>query len=248
MGAADMRALIGARASRAARWAALVAGLEREGVTCCVLTPARTDRWPEHWHKSRSPEAAEAWRGALEHERVSVAVVDGWRGLSDDLVRVAARAGVPCVLYLDEHDATCALGTRLRATDGAACDAVEGFHPCLGCASEAPPRATWVPVEQRPLIFGRRRAALAAELAAARAVVVPSDAHAARLARHGAALTGPPVVIAGGLETVSPAQLVAWRAVLRGASERGAPSVAPEAWFEARLAAEELRAWDTHAP
>lgn len=243
-----MRVLIAARAARNARWAGLAAGLEGAGLSCRVVSPTRSDRWPEHWHKSRSPEAAESWRAALVAERASVAVVDGWRGTSDDLVRVAARAGVPSVLFLGEHDATCALGTRLRATDGAHCDAVEGFHPCLVCAAEAPPRATWVPGEQRPLLFGRRRAALAAELAAARVVAVPSEAHGALLERHGASFTGPPTVIEGGAEAATPARLDAWREVLRAAHERAAPSVPPEAWFEARLAVEELRAWDARAP
>src|SRR5687767_9617037 len=98
MGATVVRVLIAARPARAARWAGLASGLEQAGFTCRVLSPPRTDRWPEHWHKSRSPEAAEAWRAALTVQRASVAIVDGWRGMSDDLVRVAARAGVPCVL------------------------------------------------------------------------------------------------------------------------------------------------------
>jgi hypothetical protein len=242
-----VRVLIAARAARAARWEGLAAGLESASVTCRVLSPTRSDRWPEHWHKSRSPEAAEAWRTALETERVSVAVVDGWRGMSDDLVRVAARAGVPCVLFLGEHDATCALGTRLRATDGAPCDAVEGFHPCLACAAEAPPRATWVPTEQRPLLLGRRRAALATELAAARVVAVPSEAHAVLLARHGASFATPPTVVEGAPGAVTPAVLEVWLGGLRTALARGVPSVPPEGWFEARLAAEELRAWDERA-
>lgn len=243
-----MRVLIAARAARAACWAGLAAGLARAAVTCHVFSPTRTDRWPEHWHKSRSPEAAESWRAALSAERASVAVVDGWRGMSDDLVRVAAQVGVPCVLLLGEHDATCALGTRLRTTDGAFCDAVEGFHPCLACASEAPPRATWVPVEQRPLLFGRRRAALAAELAAARVVAVPSEAHAELMTRRGAAFVTLPTVLAGAPDAATPAALDAWLGALRTALARGAPSVPPEAWFEARLAAEELRAWDASAP
>ena len=226
-------ALVATSEGRAAGWAdtALEVGLELVALT-------RSDLWPEHWHKSRSPEVGAQWRAALATRHTDVAVVDGWSGTSDDLVRIAARAGVPSVLLLDGHEATCALGSRLRSSDGAACDAVEGLHPCLACAAAGPPRASWVPADQQPLRWMKRRMALDAEFAAARVVGARSAPHAQDLRGRGVA---PP----GGLHVLDSAD--AWRAALHAALGAGAPSVPAEGWFEARMAAEELSAWDAGA-
>ncbi len=208
------------------------------GVALEVVVLTRSDLWPEHWHKTRSPEVADRWRAALTAHAPEVAVVDGWLGASDDLVRVAARANVPSVLILDGHEATCALGSRRRSSDGAPCDAVEGLHPCLSCASAAPPRANWLPQDEQVLRFMQRRTALEAELAAARVIGARSRSHAAVLCARGIAPPNGPVV----LDSAD-----SWHAALQRAHSAGAPSVAAEGWFEARMTAEGQRAWDAAA-
>ena len=228
-----LRVLAATTPARSESW---LGGLQGVALEVVVLT--RSDLWPEHWHKSRSPEVAERWRDALKAHAPDVAVVDGWLGASDDHVRVAARASVPSVLILDGHEATCALGSRRRSSDGTPCDAIEGLHACLSCASAAPPRADWLPQDEQVLRFMQRRTAIEAELATARVIGTRSRPHAAVLRDRGVALPSGPVV----LDSAD-----SWQAALYRAHSAGAPRVAAEGWFEARMTAEGLRVWDAAA-
>jgi len=200
------------------------------------LSFARGDPLPDHWHKSRHIASEHALAAAVRELGIELVHVHHWQGLSRSLVLAAARAGVPSVVSLHDAWIACPIGSRVRPSDGAACDATVGAHPCLTCASEAGPRTPWVPLEQSFLLLAERQRDLARELELARVRWITSAALAEPLARWFAH----PVQ----LELLAEPDLAALVRGYRAALAQGVPAVPAEEWFEARILAEAARAWD----
>ncbi|HYC76320.1 MAG TPA: glycosyltransferase, partial [Planctomycetota bacterium] len=116
---------------------------------------------------------------ALEATRPDVLHVHHWINLGDDLVRRAARRGIPSVVTLHDFYATCALFFRLPDAS-APCDATQGAAACGPCLGGR------FGVDRGEIEFRveTRRAAFDAELRAAAAATVPSEAHRRALAPH----------------------------------------------------------------
>lgn len=141
----------------------------------------RTDLHVDHWQKSGSTAVARLFRELLRRERPDVLHLHHWRRLTRDLVHGAALEGVPAVVTLHDHWTTCLVATRVRPDTLATCASELAANPCLACAQRLPPKTPWVPIEAQYMALSERGRDLARELALARAVTVPSAAHAAAL-------------------------------------------------------------------
>jgi hypothetical protein len=201
----------------------------------------RADPWPEHWQKTASTTAARAFRAALAEERPDVLHVHHWRGLTRELVLLAARAGVPAVVSLHDAWTSCPIGTRVLPDSGRACDAVVGVHPCVACASSVPPRTPWVPREARYMALAERQRDVEQELRLARVVLAPDAARAEERKRF----LGP-ACAALAIEAVAADDAAAHRAVYARAVAAGAPAVpaAKDDWYGERMRAFVEEQWD----
>ena len=159
---------------------------EEDGVR--VHTLARGDLYFDHWQKSNSPGIGAAWRELLQRERPDLVHVQHWLRLTDELVLGAARQGIPAVLSLHDHFASCLLVSRAHPKEGRPCEREAGALECVRCAVAHPPRTPWIPLEHQLLAFEARRGRLATEARLARRRVVPSRSHAQALQRW----AGPP--------------------------------------------------------
>ena len=200
-----------------------------------ALAFVREDRLPDHWHKSRDPGCERALTDAVRALGIELVHVHHWQGLSRSLVLAAARAGVPAVVSLHDAWIACPIGSRVRPAIGA-CDSVVGAHPCLACAAETGPRTPWVPMEQSFLALAERQRDLQRELELARVRWITSHELALRLERW----FGAPVRA----EPMFEPELEPLVAGYRAALVQGAPQVAAEEWFGARMQAEAQRSWD----
>jgi hypothetical protein len=200
-----------------------------------VLAFVRGDRLPDHWHKSRDPGCERALMDTVRDLGIELVHVHHWQGLSRSLVLAAARAGVPAVVSLHDAWIACPIGSRVRPAMGA-CDAVVGAHPCLACAAETGPRTPWVPMEQSFLALAERQRDLQRELELARVRWITSPELALQLERW----LGAPLRT----ESMFEPELERLVAGYRAALVQGAPRVAAEEWFEARMQAEAQRNWD----
>lgn len=232
------RAQIEARLLRAAGhevWLATPHRVQEDSRSALVF--ARHDRLPDHWHKSRELGCERALSDAVREFGIELVHVHHWQGLSRSLVLAAARAGIPSVVSLHDAWIACPIGARVRPA-GDACDAVVGAHPCLSCASEAGPRTPWMPMEQSFLALAERQRDLQQELELARVRWITSRELALRLERW----FGAPVRA----EPMFEPELERLVAGYRSALAQGAPAVAAQEWFEARMQAEAQRSWDEH--
>lgn len=99
--------------------------------------------------------------------------------LSDDVIRRFALRGIPAVFTFHDFFPTCALFFRLRR--GAdPCDATQGLQACGPCLGEH----LGLPAEPMGRLARLREREFRLELAAARAVLAPSQAHADALEPH----------------------------------------------------------------
>ncbi|MDA1264403.1 MAG: hypothetical protein O2816_04915 [Planctomycetota bacterium] len=207
----------------------------------------RADPYPEHWMRESCVAVTRLVRGLVGELEPDVMHVSAWTGLTADLVLVAARAGVPAVIELRDHRATCLLGDRVRPESGAACAETYGPYACVRCAAQVPPKPSWVPTDMAYLSFGQRAAALGRELALARARLVPDEDHGEALVRALGAEIGPLLVAPSDEHP----DRVAFHLGLYGrVVELGPPGpseVGDEAWFEERLRAADEAAWDAAA-
>ncbi|MCB9914255.1 MAG: glycosyltransferase [Planctomycetes bacterium] len=160
---------------------------EQDGVR--VVRVTRPDLYHDHWQKSRSVRVNAVFRELLRELAPDVVHVLHWLRLSRELVAVAARAGVPSVVSLNDAWTSCPLGFRVDPRSGAVCEREYGGTACVPCAGSVPPRTPWVPLEAAFLEARPREQDLARELAWARVLLAPSRAHAARLARFTFGLT-----------------------------------------------------------
>jgi len=206
----------------------------------------RTDAAPGHWQRSRSAAAARLVRALLREEAPDLVHVLSWRGLTHDLVALAAEAGVRAVVTLSDPWFGCLVGDRVRRGAGLEpeprCAEPLGPSPCLGCAEAAFGRTPWVPIEARFLAVAERRRDVLRELELARRVIVP-DAAAAEAARR--ALASDLARVA--FEALGPAPDAAAQASVYASALAGpapAPTSREPEWWVERMQVESERAWD----
>jgi glycosyltransferase involved in cell wall biosynthesis len=190
------------------------------GTSLRLVRIRRGDLYFDHWQKSRSPGVARVFQELVRAERPDVVHVHHWIRLTRDLVACAARAGAPAVVTLHDHWVGCPIAFRVRPDTRAACDAPVGPHPCAACAGKTVPRTPWVPVGAAFLAVAERQRDLARELELARAIVVPTRAHAHALQRFLGSGGGP----LAERTHVLPPVLEDW-----AAAEPSAPPPAPDA-------------------
>jgi len=151
------------------------------GNSFSVVKIERSDPYFDHWQKHRAPRTSRVAVELMVEHRIEVLHVHHWVRLSTDLVRRAARAGIPSLVSLHDHYATCLLGWRVHPTEEAVCKRKFAPLACSLCAAAVPPRTPWLPLEEQALSAATRMQAIAAELDAARCILVPSMAHAESL-------------------------------------------------------------------
>jgi glycosyltransferase involved in cell wall biosynthesis len=147
----------------------------------------RPDLYFDHWQKGRSAPVGRAFDALLADFRPDVLHLQHWLRLSTDLVRRAARVGIPSVVTLHDHTTTCLLNWRAHPVEQAPC--LRTFDPmgCAACAGHVPPKTPWVGLEQQIVRAASRQQDLGSELRVARAVIVPSQAHGESLLHLGLA-------------------------------------------------------------
>jgi len=144
----------------------------------------RADLYFDHWQKSASARASLAFRDILREEKPDVVHVHHWIRLSRDLVHRSALEGVPAVVTLHDLWTTCLVTFRVRPESGEFCTVKLAPSPCIKCAAQVPPRTPWSSFESQGIAMLERSADLARELELARAVVTPTQAHGAAVARY----------------------------------------------------------------
>lgn len=160
----------------------------------------RGDLYFDHWHKSREPRVARAFAAALERERPDVVHVHHWVRLTDDLVAVAARLGVPAVVTLHDLWTTCLLTFRVRPDTRRFCELEQAPANCLDCAGVLRPRTPWVSRDEGERRFAARVASLRRELSLARVRIAASASHAATVGRFLAAEDAPVELLPPGVD------------------------------------------------
>ncbi|WP_419192478.1 glycosyltransferase [Engelhardtia mirabilis] len=138
----------------------------------------RGDLYFDHWQKGREPRVSRAFAEILRSERPDVVHVHHWVRLSNDLVAVAARCGIPAVVTLQDLWSTCLLTFRVRPDTRSFCEAEMAPDPCLDCASVLRPRTPWMSRAQAEARFGERTAFLRRELDLARIRIAACGSHA----------------------------------------------------------------------
>jgi glycosyltransferase involved in cell wall biosynthesis len=131
----------------------------------------RADLYFDHWHKTREPRVAAAFRALLDSEQPDLVHVHHWVRLTDDLVATAARAGIPAVVSLPDLWTSCLITFRVRPDTRRFCDVPLAPDPCLQCASILEPPTPWVERAQAVDLLERRRASVMRELSLARATI-----------------------------------------------------------------------------
>ncbi len=143
----------------------------------------RADLYFDHWQKSASERAGQAFRAVLRESAPDLVHVHHWIRLTRDLVACAAREGVPALVTLHDLWTSCLVTFRVRPDTKEFCEVPLAPHPCLDCAALLPPRTPWVSRESQMLALAERRADLVRELRLARAVIAPTRTHAEHVAR-----------------------------------------------------------------
>ena len=155
-----------------------------EGKSVRVRRIHRADLYFDHWQKSGSVKAARAFRTILQEERPDLVHVHHWIRLSRDLVANAAELGIPACVTLHDLWTSCLVTFRVRPDTGEFCEVPLAPDPCLACAALLPPRTPWVTREAQHVALFERTRDLARELQLARAVIVPTRAHASAVGRY----------------------------------------------------------------
>lgn len=138
----------------------------------------RSDAYFDHWQKGHSPVAGRMFEELLAAERPDVVHVQHWIRLSRDLAVRAARLGIPSVVTLNDLWSTCLVAFRVHPAERAFCERPLAPENCLDCAAYVPPRTPWLDHAEQAAEVEAHRAAVAAELRAARVLVAPSGVHA----------------------------------------------------------------------
>lgn len=204
----------------------------------------RADAAPDHWQRSRSAAVAALMRALIREEAPDLVHVLSWRGLTHDLVALAAEQGVRAVVTLAEPWFACLVGDRVRrdVAEAGACAAPLGPMPCLACADRAHGPTPWVPIEARYMAVAERRRDALRELRLARRVVVADEASADAARR---ALSDPlaDVEFAFAADPRDAARIASIHADARRSPAPASAAKAPDWWVE-RMESEAERAWD----
>ncbi|MBK8974698.1 MAG: glycosyltransferase [Planctomycetes bacterium] len=128
----------------------------------------------------RRPRLQRVVDALLGEQRTDVLHVHHWALLTTGLLRGARQAGIAGVATLHDVWSTCPRFFR-RPPDGVTCPPADGRDECVGCVLQALPHLGEVGARDG---IAQRDAELRAELAAARALTVPSAACGDRIRRH----------------------------------------------------------------
>ncbi|MCA8948090.1 MAG: glycosyltransferase [Planctomycetes bacterium] len=122
-----------------------------------------------HWHKRHSAAVSRDVEALLARERPDVLHVHHWLRLTDDLVRIGARLGIPTVTTLHDFGATCPIVHRVRQDTRTFCSAMPAAEPCSACATRHYLPVPWIGED---VAAQRYRDWLAASIAELRASTV----------------------------------------------------------------------------
>ncbi|MEZ6194181.1 MAG: glycosyltransferase [Planctomycetota bacterium] len=122
------------------------------------------------------PEASRLFEETLLAERPDLVHVLHWHRLSNDLVTVAVRVGVPAIVMLQDLWVSCSRFFRMPRP-GVSCDRDESVEACGPCTAELRP----MEAGQFAVSLALRRESLRQELRLARLVTYSSPSHRARL-------------------------------------------------------------------
>ena len=125
----------------------------------------------EHWTRSLCPDASALFRDVVKSVRPDIVHIQHWYRLSRDLAEQATRLDVPVVCTLHDLWTSCPRIFRIR--DESFCERPLGSENCLSCV----PRFPWMddPMTAREIDLFRDD--FVQELALARRIIVPSEAH-----------------------------------------------------------------------
>src|SRR5574337_460103 len=132
----------------------------------------RADGRDYGWMDGYDPEVEQVLRSTLTSFRPDIVHVHHWHRLTNNLVAICADLGIPVVVTLHDVWTSCPKIHRIR-WNGAFCVEPPATAPCLTCAERAP----WQSDEEISRVLALRREIVEAELALAKAVIVPSEAH-----------------------------------------------------------------------
>jgi glycosyltransferase involved in cell wall biosynthesis len=167
--------------------------------TLRVTRVHRDDLYFDHWDKGGHPRVAQEFERVLDEFRPQLVHLHHWIRLGDDLVRRAARRGVPVVVHLHDLFTTCPRVFRGRpslAPDAASDDVESCERPlapdsCRGCV----PRWSFQSDAEIDASLDRYREAAAAELDGATTIVAPSKSHATAVHQFSPTIVGPKLVV-----------------------------------------------------
>jgi len=141
-----------------------------------VVRVHRSDLFFERWDKLDNPQVERAYRRWLDEFRPDLVHVHHWARLCTTLVRVAAEHGIPAVASLHDLFASCPRYHRVKPDD-VFCEQAPGVAACLHCA----PRWRFQGDLEIAASLDVFVAEMAAEVAAAAALVAPTEGHGRRI-------------------------------------------------------------------
>lgn len=141
----------------------------------------RDDPHYVHWHKRHAPRVSQAYTDILRSDPPDVVHVHHELRLSNDLVRIAARLGIPSIVTLHDYSSTCLLHHRIQPANGAFCEAAVAAEMCIRCARQILLPTPWVDDAQETQRFADLGSAQQAELATSRFIVALSEDQAETL-------------------------------------------------------------------
>lgn len=149
-----------------------------DGLT--VYRLKRPDRFSDNWFEGFSPFVESELLDFFASQSFDVLHVHHWKRLSVNLVEIATRCGIPCVVTMHDLWSTCPREYRLL--EGEVCERSAGSPECPSCAH----RIWWQSEGELERGLSVNLGFLRQELDLARHVLVPSETHRTFLARvHG---------------------------------------------------------------
>ena len=132
----------------------------------------RVEGQPYLWTEEYDPDADGLARRLLALVNPDVVHLHHWLWLTNNLVAICTDLGIPVVVTLHDVWTSCPRIHRIR-WDGAFCIDPPATAPCLTCAERGP----WQNEGEIARALALRQQIMQAELALAKAVIVPSEAH-----------------------------------------------------------------------
>lgn len=132
----------------------------------------RAEGQARSWRDEYDPEAEVLIRGLLSLGRPDIVHLHHWLSLTSNLVAICTEMGIPVVVTLHDVWTSCARVHRIR-WDGSYCAEQRDEAPCLTCVDRGP----WSDDQEIASALALRREIMGAELAMAKTILVPSEAH-----------------------------------------------------------------------